>query len=148
MEEDAPLRWAVHGRYRLAGVEDLVEVCEVAEAWEGALTRPPSSEKAHRAGEEGTPLEARAPAPAPRPMPAEPVLAVLAFDNLSSDPAMQFFSDGVSEEIIQRLSRGARLKVMFWMATGKWPDCADEVPYDFRAECERVHHVPKEAVGI
>jgi adenylate cyclase len=34
-----------------------------------------------------------------------PTLAVLAFDNLSSDPDLQFFSDGVSEEIIQRLSR-------------------------------------------
>lgn len=42
----------------------------------------------------------------------EPLLAVLAFDNLSSDPEMQFFSDGVSEEIIQRLSRGAKLKVI------------------------------------
>ena len=43
---------------------------------------------------------------------AEPLLAVLAFDNLSSDQEMQFFSDGVSEEIIQRLARGARLKVI------------------------------------
>ena len=42
----------------------------------------------------------------------DPVLAVLAFDNLSSDPEMQFFSDGISEEIIQRLSRGAKLKVI------------------------------------
>jgi TolB-like protein/tetratricopeptide (TPR) repeat protein len=42
----------------------------------------------------------------------EPLLAVLAFENLSSDPEMQFFSDGVSEEIIQRLSRGAHLKVI------------------------------------
>jgi TolB-like protein len=41
-----------------------------------------------------------------------PVLAVLAFDNQSSDAEMQFFSDGVSEEIIQRLSRGTRLKVI------------------------------------
>src|SRR6185369_2398119 len=44
--------------------------------------------------------------------PAEPLLAVLPFDNLSDDREMQFFSDGVSEEIIQRLSRGARLKVI------------------------------------
>ena len=43
---------------------------------------------------------------------SEPILAVLAFDNLSSDPEMQFFSDGVSEEIIQRLSRGAKLNVI------------------------------------
>jgi TolB-like protein len=103
VEEEAPLRWAVHGRYRLAGVEDLVEVCEVAEPAEAELTPPPSSEKAHRADDESAPVEVPA---------ADPLLAVLAFDNLSSDPEMQFFSDGVSEEIIQRLSRGARLRVI------------------------------------
>jgi TolB-like protein len=43
---------------------------------------------------------------------ADPILTVLPFDNLSTDPEMQFFSDGVSEEIIQRLSRGAKLKVI------------------------------------
>ncbi|MGD9965666.1 MAG: hypothetical protein AB7T59_04045 [Hyphomonadaceae bacterium] len=42
----------------------------------------------------------------------DPILIVLPFDNLSTDPEMQFFSDGVSEEIIQRLSRGANLKVI------------------------------------
>ncbi len=51
--------------------------------------------------------------------PAEPssprerhVIAVLAFDNLSNEPEMQFFSDGVSEEIIQRLARGTQLRVI------------------------------------
>ena len=43
---------------------------------------------------------------------ADPIITVLPFDNLSTDPEMQFFSDGVSEEIIQRLSRGAKLKVI------------------------------------
>jgi len=46
------------------------------------------------------------------PASAEPLLAVLPFDNLSDDREMQFFSDGVSEEIIQRLSRGAQMKVI------------------------------------
>ena len=46
------------------------------------------------------------------PKDADPILIVLPFDNLSADPEMQFFSDGVSEEIIQRLSRGAKLKVI------------------------------------
>jgi TolB-like protein len=46
------------------------------------------------------------------PNDADPILTVLPFDNLSTDPEMQFFSDGVSEEIIQRLSRGANLKVI------------------------------------
>lgn len=44
--------------------------------------------------------------------PDDIILAVLPFDNLSNDPETQFFSDGISEEIIQRLSRGASLKVI------------------------------------
>lgn len=120
MQNEARLRWAVHGRYRLAGVRDLVEVCEVAEPGPVDLTRPPNSEKAHREDDKSAPWEVH---PAAQPaalltdgatktVPTEPVLAVLAFDNLSSDPEMQFFSDGVSEEIIARLSRGAKLKVI------------------------------------
>jgi adenylate cyclase len=58
-------------------------------------------------------LAAVASATAARPSPSrDPLLAVLPFDNLSDDREMQFFSDGVSEEIIQRLSRGARMKVI------------------------------------
>jgi adenylate cyclase len=50
-----------------------------------------------------------------RPMPvpgAEPVLAVLPFDNLSNDSEMQFFSDGVSEEILQVLTSGSGMRVI------------------------------------
>ena len=48
----------------------------------------------------------------PSPPRERPVIAVLAFDNLSNEPEMQFFSDGVSEEIIQRLARGTNLRVI------------------------------------
>ena len=41
-----------------------------------------------------------------------PLLAVLAFDNLSGDHEMEYFSDGVSEEILQIVARGAELKVI------------------------------------
>jgi hypothetical protein len=37
--------------------------------------------------------------------------------------------------------------VEFWLATDKWPDCVDEVPYDFRAECARARDLPKERFG-
>jgi TolB-like protein len=48
-----------------------------------------------------------------RPQPGgAPVLAVLAFDNLSGDPAMAYLSDGVSEEIQQTVSQGSQLKVI------------------------------------
>ena len=96
----ADVRWATHGLYRLAGVGDPIEVYEVAAAGTDELTPPASAEKAQRVADDGAAA------------PTEPVVAVLAFDNLSSDPEMQFFSDGVSEEIIQRLARGARLKVI------------------------------------
>jgi serine/threonine protein kinase/class 3 adenylate cyclase/tetratricopeptide (TPR) repeat protein len=43
-----PLSWMNHGPYRLAGVEEPIEVCEVGEVGLAALTRPPDSEKAHR----------------------------------------------------------------------------------------------------
>jgi len=54
-------------------------------------------------------------APTERAAPAEPVevmLAVLPFENQSADPDMQFFSDGVSEEILNSASRIAGLRVM------------------------------------
>lgn len=41
-----------------------------------------------------------------------PVLAVLAFDNLSGDPDMVWFSDGLSVEILQTVAQGAGLKVI------------------------------------
>lgn len=101
IDAQASLRWTVHGPYRMAGVDEPVEVCEVAEATSIARAPPADAQKAQRADTGQT-----------KAMVSEPVLAVLAFDNLSSDPEMQFFSDGVSEEIIARLSRGANLKVI------------------------------------
>ncbi len=41
-----------------------------------------------------------------------PLLAVLPFDNLSGDPEMAHFSDGVAEEILQTVARGADLRVI------------------------------------
>ncbi len=75
----------------------------------------PSSSRGTRPATDGRDSEGPTPSASGESIvsdPAEPLLAVLAFDNLSSDSEMQFFSDGVSEEIIQRLSRGATLKVI------------------------------------
>ena len=38
--------------------------------------------------------------------------------------------------------------VEFWMATGKWPDCVDDVRYDFKGECAKAQHIPKEDFGF
>jgi TolB-like protein/DNA-binding SARP family transcriptional activator/Tfp pilus assembly protein PilF len=59
---------------------------------------------------------AAAPAPAPVLAPQVPggglVLAVLAFDNLSSDPDLADFCDGISEEIQRTVARGTGIAVV------------------------------------
>ena len=48
----------------------------------------------------------------PLPLPNKPSIAVLAFDNLSGDPEQEYFSDGISEEIISALSKTDQLFVI------------------------------------
>jgi len=48
----------------------------------------------------------------PLPLPDKPSIAVLAFDNLSGDPEQEYFSDGISEEIINALSKTDKLLVI------------------------------------
>ena len=55
--------------------------------------------------------QAEAP-PQRSPAAQQPTIAVLPFDNLSSDVEMAYFSDGVSEDILSRLIRGSKLKVI------------------------------------
>ena len=67
--------------------------------------------------EEAMAVRAARPAPDPPPAatigpPPEPVLAVLAFDNLSVEAEMDYFSEGVAEEILHLLSRSTGLKVL------------------------------------
>jgi TolB-like protein/Tfp pilus assembly protein PilF len=47
----------------------------------------------------------RQPAHAALPLPERPAIAVLPFDNMCDDPAQEFFSDGISEDIITALSK-------------------------------------------
>src|SRR4051794_3310120 len=49
---------------------------------------------------------------APPAQPRGPTLAVLPFDNLSGDPNQEFYSDGISEELITVLSRFDQLRVL------------------------------------
>jgi len=76
-----------------------------------------------------------APAPVTPPAQAQraagqPVLAVLAFDNLSNDPDLAYFSDGVSAEIQQTVGRTAELKVI-----------ARASSFQFRGAEKAVRHV-------
>ena len=46
------------------------------------------------------------------PLPDRPSIAVLAFTNMSGDPAQEYFSDGITEDIITELSRFSELFVI------------------------------------
>lgn len=56
--------------------------------------------------------DAKAISPAQDLEAGQTILAVLPFDNLSSDQEMTFFCDGVSEEILSRISRNAGVTVI------------------------------------
>ena len=48
----------------------------------------------------------------PLPLPDKPSIAVLPFENISGDPEQEYFSDGISEEIITALSKVQRMFVI------------------------------------
>jgi len=48
----------------------------------------------------------------PLPLPGKPSIAVLPFDNMSDDPKQEYFSDGITEEIITALSKSPKLFVI------------------------------------
>lgn len=79
---DTGMIMTVHGRgYKYAGPRPIL-----AQATNGA------DEPANHAASE-------------KPMPPKPSIAVLPFDNMSGDPEQDYFSDGITEDIIAELGR-------------------------------------------
>lgn len=52
------------------------------------------------------------PSTAPLPLPDKPSIAVLPFDNMSGDPEQEYFSDGITEDLITDLSKISGLFVV------------------------------------
>src|SRR5260221_1971115 len=79
----------------------------------------------------GVPVEAK-PAmpekPAPPPIPDKPSIAVLAFNNMSGDAEQEYFSDGISEDIITDLSRLSELHVIARNSSFVYKKAAVSVP--------------------
>jgi DNA-binding winged helix-turn-helix (wHTH) protein len=66
-------------------------------------THPNGAELAHAAG--SPPDETVEPSRSALPLPDRPAIAVLPFINMSGDPEQEYFSDGISEDIITALSK-------------------------------------------
>jgi len=56
------------------------------------------------------------------PLPEKPSIAVLPFDNMSSDPEQEYFSDGITEDIITVLSKTDKLFVIARNSTFSYKD--------------------------
>jgi len=64
-------------------------------------------------GQQGAAAAAAGPEPRPAlDLPDKPSIAVLAFNNMSGDPEQEYFSDGISEDIITDLSKLSGLHVI------------------------------------
>ena len=90
---------------------DRIQCADLA-GWSGDLTTPGWRKVVASLAE----LTGAAQPPATTYAPVErdrsPLLAVMAFDNLSGDPDMGFFSDGISEEILDAVGRARDLRVI------------------------------------
>ena len=69
---------------------------------------------------QAVPEAAPQPADAAVELPSGPSIAVLPFENLSGDPAQGFFADGITEEIINDLTRFPDLRVIARHSTFKY----------------------------
>ncbi len=74
------------------------------------VTTAPEPEKAAATPGAAAP-KAGAKLPGPEPADAEQSIAVLPFVNMSSDPEQEYFSDGLAEELLNRLAQNSELRV-------------------------------------
>ena len=79
-----------------------------------------------RVGWEGGPT-VRPAGPPSEPLASKPSIAVLPFTNMSSDPEQQYFSDGLTEDIITALSRISGLLVIARASTFTYKDRPTDV---------------------
>lgn len=102
--------------------------------------RPPvaqvPTEAAASAATDVPPLAASAPAPA---LPDAKSIAVLPFVNMSSDPEQEYFSDGISEELLNLLAQLQDLKVI--ARTSSFAFKGKDVPIAEIAQTLNVAHV-------
>ena len=72
----------------------------------------PEPLRVYRVATARLPSAATSPATKPLPLPDKPSIAVLPFTNMSGDPEQEYFSDGITEDIITALSKITELFIV------------------------------------
>ena len=86
------------------------------------------SAKAGTVAPQAAPAQPAAASPAaPTELPEKPSIAVLPFTNMSGDPEQEYFSDGITEDIITELSRSRSLFVIARNSSFQYRDKALDV---------------------
>jgi TolB-like protein/protein involved in temperature-dependent protein secretion len=107
--------WLAHVDYRLVAVIAGLSIIVGDTLWrrhghseQAAITSPPQADPSETADVP--------------PLPDAPSIAVMPFANLSGDPAQEYFSDGITEDIITELSRFQALFVIARNSTFTYKD--------------------------
>jgi TolB-like protein/class 3 adenylate cyclase/Tfp pilus assembly protein PilF len=139
-----PTLWMAHARLVATYTDsDRMEEAKSAAA-ELLETRPkftvdsfmktqPFKKKEHKEWFRGLLLKAGLPENPPLPLPDKPSIAVLPFENMSGDPEQQYFSDGITEQIITSISKVPYIFVI-----------ARQSSFAFRDKQMTVQHIAKE----
>jgi adenylate cyclase len=112
------LREQEAGFSAVAAILVIVGVVFAGFRWLVSRRSQPASESTTGATQEGDPLLA---------LPTGPVVAVLPFENLSRDPDQEYFSDGLTDDIITALSRFKDLFVIARNSTFRYKGQAVDV---------------------
>ncbi len=107
------VRGKVEADFEDLGERELKNLAEPLRVYRVAIEGLSSSAVPEAAGPGATVPGAAGPETAgPLPLPDKPSIAVLPFDNMSGDPEQEYFSDGITEDIITELSRFPELFVI------------------------------------
>ncbi|MFQ5971028.1 MAG: adenylate/guanylate cyclase domain-containing protein, partial [Alphaproteobacteria bacterium] len=110
----------IEGDFRDAGEHHVKNIARPVRIWRWS-PKAPAGERSHRAG--GLLKESKTLA-----LPDKPSIAVLPFGSMSADPELEFFADGMTEEIITALSRVPDLFVIARNSTFAYKGRAVGVP--------------------
>ena len=94
-------------RFEDYGEQEVKNIDRPVQIWKWSVADPTTTPNSY-----ATAVASLAPKVSTLPLPEKPSIAVLPFDNMSGDPEQEYFSDGITEDIITTLSKISKLFVI------------------------------------